>query len=118
MLLPYLLVPVGPVVLPVVTRAYRPAPLPLRLAMLTGPSHAGLGLAAGTAGLGFGAGPGAIEPFLEWFSGGHTIGGPSGTSFRGVSASSFPLALAVLGSGAPLATEATGLAGTPIGGPP
>ncbi|HEY3368070.1 MAG TPA: hypothetical protein VGK74_23665 [Symbiobacteriaceae bacterium] len=103
---------------PAVAWPARPRAMPLRIAMLTGaPAPGGLrygGLGHGT--LGFGAGAGAIEPMLEWFRAGHTIGGPTGTTFRGAVAGSFPAYAVVLGSGAPLAPEATGLAGSPIGG--
>ena len=127
-LLQYALYPVSPVAYwPVPATAWpapaaawpaRPRAMPLRIAMLTGaPAPAGLRYGAlGHGTLGFGAGPAAIEPLLDWFRAGHTIGGSTGTSFRGALAGSFPFSAVVLGSGAPLAPEATGLAGTPIGG--
>lgn len=65
-----------------------------------------------------GEGPGAILPGLEFFVHGHTIGGPTGTSYRGVSASSFPVSAIVFGSGAPIDAEWLGLAGAPIGPAP
>gem|GEM_PF-5973874 len=57
----------------------------------------------------------AIERGLLFFAHGAPIGGPVGNGYRGVRASSFPSEAIVLGSGAPLATEGLGLAGTPIG---
>lgn len=53
----------------------------------------------------------AIEPGYGFFAAGHTIGGPTGTSYRGVSASSFPSYASTFGSGGALSESALGLAG-------
>lgn len=95
-----------PVLVPRQLVLVRPHPAAARLALL--------GVQAAPT-LGFGAGPAAIEPGLEFFRAGHTIGGPSGTSYRGVRATSFPFPSDILGSGAPLEAWLLGLAGSPIG---
>lgn len=51
-----------------------------------------------------------IESGLLFFSHGNPVGGPS-EGYRGVSASSFPTLAVVLGPGAPLYRESTGIAG-------
>jgi hypothetical protein len=85
----------------------RPVPVPARYRMVGVP---------GAPAMGWGLGP-AIEPGYGWFAGGHPIGGPSGTSYRGVSASTFPLPAIYLGSGGPLDSEMLRYAGAPLVAP-
>ncbi len=62
----------------------------------------------------FSAGAAPLLPAALYFSGGKPIGGPIGTSFRGVRASAFPFYSGILGPGAPVGEFRIGIAGQPI----
>lgn len=63
---------------------------------------------------GFQTGPAPLSPYALFFRAGYPIGGPTGTSFRGVRALSFPTPAYLAGPGSPLSAELLGYAGAPI----